>query len=645
MSQQAVDESAEKVTKAQADTAAKQAEFSAKDTALKEKQAEVKQATTALNQSKDELKAYKGINLPANFTPDYYKVLSEAEKVKMEKEALEMNKDFPMTEKEEAEKSATMINIYNPTAEQKQYMSDYFVGLLNAVREKFGLQPLKVSNQAIKFSWDVAKYVDSKVPGHDEKAINKAAKENGFKEYPGLNYYENLSGGYFQPKDGVITLLDFEKAARDTLIDMLFNDGRMSYGHTESLLRADKTNTAIALSEENDGFESGKIHIIGYAPNKLVDPATYEAGTVPTFKSKEAIQKEIAEKETKLAQAKEAEKSAEKEKATVFSELHLLKQEQTAVEKELASKKAKLTEAQTAFTKSDTAYKEKVGQRTAAEKTLATLVDKLSKIQAFLDTKEAILQDGEVRVVRAKESVSTSEKVLKEKQADQKAEAIVLAHLTDIQKQRQAELTKVKQKLVASQQALSRLENAQPNYESAVKKLEEAEMKLDKVKAEYQASVKRLAQLKEERSIANDTYKQAQAMLDKEVQYLAILASDLQSAKEQKEKEELQQQIAQEQARLEKEASQKEMSMQGVTSAKKENPVMAMSSRKGDMKKETKQAKTPMMKKAKNVEKSNVLPNTGEERNEGMFFGGLAIFAGLLGLASADLKRRYKKAK
>ena len=67
---------------------------------------------------------------------------------------------------------------------------------------------------------------------------------------------------------------------------MLFNDGRMGYGHTESLLQADKTNTAIALSGRKSRFSSGKIHIIGYNQSRLVDQNTYEEGSVPVFKAK-----------------------------------------------------------------------------------------------------------------------------------------------------------------------------------------------------------------------------------------------------------------------------------------------------------------------------------------------------------------------
>lgn len=261
--QTVVTTSQEKVADAKADTAAKQADLTAKENALKDKQTATKQAQNTLDSSKEELKGHKGINLPANFTPDYYKKLSEQEKQAMEKEALALNKVFPENQADAA-KATEMIDIKNPTEKQKKQMSDYFVGLLNDVREKLGLQKLKVSSQNIKFAWDNAKYTNPNEIGHDENAINKAAKENGFKEYPGQNFYENLSGGYFQPKDGKISVLDFERAAREALVDMLFNDGRMGYGHTESLLQADKTNTAIALSEENHGFSSGKIHIIGY---------------------------------------------------------------------------------------------------------------------------------------------------------------------------------------------------------------------------------------------------------------------------------------------------------------------------------------------------------------------------------------------
>ncbi|WP_338468844.1 SEC10/PgrA surface exclusion domain-containing protein [Enterococcus faecalis] len=642
--QTVVTTSQEKVADAKADTAAKQADLTAKENALKDKQAATKQAQNTLDSSKEELKGHKGINLPANFTPDYYKKLTEQEKQVMEKEALALNKVFPENQADAA-KATEMIDIKNPTEKQKKQMSDYFVGLLNDVREKLGLQKLKVSSQNIKFAWDNAKYTNPNEIGHDENAINKAAKENGFKEYPGQNFYENLSGGYFQPKDGKISVLDFERAAREALVDMLFNDGRMGYGHTESLLQADKTNIAIALSEENHGFSSGKIHIIGYNQSRLVDQNTYEEGSVPVFKSKETLQKEVATNQEKLATAQQAESDAQQARSASQQALNTAKTTQATAEKGLSVHKVTLANLQVVATKSTTNYEEKVRQTATAEKSLQQIKDQLATINELIQNRAAVLEKAKANVAEAQAIEQTSANVLKEKQAALKAEEIVLAHLTDISNQREADLVKAKDQLVASKNALLRLENAQPNYEKAVKKLTEAEMKLDKIQADYQASIERLAQLKEEQSVANETYKQAKATLDKEVQYLAMLVSDLQAAKEQQAKEALQQQVVQEQKRLAMEAQQKEMPIQVATSTKKGEQLLTMATptRQVENKKAAKTSVSPTSYKAMKAGKSSLLPSTGEETNQGMIALGLAIFAGLLGLASADLKRRYKK--
>ncbi|WP_279264813.1 SEC10/PgrA surface exclusion domain-containing protein, partial [Enterococcus faecalis] len=493
--------------------------------------------------------------------------------------------------------------------------------------------------------WDNAKYTNPNEIGHDENAINKAAKENGFKEYLGQNFYENLSGGYFQPKDGKISVLDFERAAREALVDMLFNDGRMGYGHTESLLQADKTNIAIALSEENHGFSSGKIHIIGYNQSRLVDQNTYEEGSVPVFKSKETLQKEVATNQEKLATAQQAESDAQQARSASQQALNTAKTTQATAEKGLSVHKVTLANLQVVATKSTTNYEEKVRQTATAEKSLQQIKDQLATINELIQNRAAVLEKAKANVAEAQAIEQTSANVLKEKQAALKAEEIVLAHLTDISNQREADLVKAKDQLVASKNALLRLENAQPNYEKAVKKLTEAEMKLDKIQADYQASIERLAQLKEEQSVANETYKQAKATLDKEVQYLAMLVSDLQAAKEQQAKEALQQQVVQEQKRLAMEAQQKEMPIQVATSTKKGEQLLTMATptRQVENKKAAKTSVSPTSYKAMKAEKSSLLPSTGEETNQGMIALGLAIFAGLLGLASADLKRRYKK--
>ncbi|MEB7428268.1 SEC10/PgrA surface exclusion domain-containing protein, partial [Enterococcus faecalis] len=352
------------VADAKADKAVKQVDLTAKENVLKDKQAATKQAQNTLDNSKEELKGHKGINLPANFTPDYYKKLSEQEKHAMEKEALALNKVFPENQADAA-KETEMINVKNPTEKQKQQMSDYVVGLINDVREKLGLQKLKISNQAMKFAWDVAKYDNPKEFNHDVNAINRAAKENGFKEFPGQNFYENLSMGRFTTQEGKVSMYDFEKAARNALVSMLMNDGHSGYSHLDSLLDANETNMAVSISGDLNDI-SAKIHIISYNKSKLVEANTYEEGTAPVFKSKETLQKEVTANQEKLAAAQQAELGAQKDKNASQQALNTAKAAQATAEKELSVHKATLANLQAVATKSTTNYEEKARQTATA---------------------------------------------------------------------------------------------------------------------------------------------------------------------------------------------------------------------------------------------------------------------------------------
>ncbi|MDU7773069.1 MAG: SEC10/PgrA surface exclusion domain-containing protein, partial [Enterococcus faecalis] len=603
--QSVVTTSQEKVTDAKADTAAKQADLTAKENALKDKQAATKQAQNTLDSSKEELKGHKGINLPANFTPDYYKKLSEQEKQAMEKEALALNKVFPENQADAA-KATEMIDIKNPTEKQKKQMSDYFVGLLNDVREKLGLQKLKVSSQNIKFAWDNAKYTNPNEIGHDENAINKAAKENGFKEYPGQNFYENLSGGYFQPKDGKISVLDFERAAREALVDMLFNDGRMGYGHTESLLQADKTNTAIALSEENHGFSSGKIHIIGYNQSRLVDQNTYEEGSVPVFKSKETLQKEVATNQEKLATAQQAESDAQQARSASQQALNTAKTTQATAEKELSVHKAALANLQAVETKSTTNYEEKVRQTATAEKSLQQTKDQLVTINELIQNRAAVLEKA---LDLAKENLNQKQVSLK-----------------------------------TSTRSLTRLENAQPTYEKAVNELNKAEAAVVQAQEAYENSLKSLEELKEQQAVATLAYTQAQEDLSNaklELQQYQGILRDLEAQQaEQRRQEALQDQVAKEQQRLEREAKQQQMLVASATSADKTPGLQQLSFSKQKEQPKAQALTHSEPRKTKQVAKSQEsLPQTGEQQSIWLTIMGLFMAVGAISFKNKKRKK------
>lgn len=653
-----VEKSEEELTKLEQNETAKRVEINEKNKDIEAKTAAKTAAEQAETKAVEALHSYKGINLPDNFTPDYYKVLSEADKVKMEKEALEMNKEFPATAQEEAEKSAIMINIYNPTQEQKQYMSEYFVGLLNEVREKFGLQPLKVSNQAIKFAWDVAKYSGTKVYTHDKKAINMAAKENGFIEYPDQNFYENLSGGYYQIHDSRVSLLDFEKSARKTLVDMLFDDGDMMYGHTESLLQADKTNTAISLSGENNSI-TGKIHIIGYAPDELVDPANYEEGVVPAFKSKETLEQELAAVQKQVADADKALNTAKQEKNNLLTDLQTAKKGQEQTKQVILAKRALLTKAEAEYNSSKATHDETVRQLTEAETGLRTTTERLGTINDIIMNRLAVIRGAETAVDEAKKSEALSAETLKEKQAAQAKEEEQLATVKQALAIANTALQEAQTHLKESQQFAARLENAQPMLEKAEEALEKAKVSLEKAKEAQKASLEKLEVLKETQKVTHETYVQAKAVYETEKAKLDALEKEVQAEKDKQAKLALQEQVAKEHARLEALAqAKKEQKMSQVSNGEQptmtdskvstmaHSSVKSMATQEEKGKAETKETPKTMTRaayRAMKTEKSSILPMTGEERSNGMIFAGLAVFAGLLGLASTDLKRKYNK--
>ncbi|OSM32321.1 surface exclusion protein, partial [Enterococcus faecalis] len=478
--------SQEKVADAKADTAAKQADLTSKENALKDKQAATKQAQNTLDSSKEELKGHKGLNLPANFTPDYYKKLTEQEKQAMEKEALALNKVFPENQADAA-KVTEMINVKNPTEKQKQQMSDYVVGLINDVREKLGLQKLKISNQAMKFAWDVAKYDNPKEFDHDVNAINRAAKENGFKEFPGQNFYENLSMGRFTTQEGKVSMYDFEKAARNALVSMLMNDGHSGYSHLDSLLDANETNMAVSISGDLNDI-SAKIHIISYNQTKLVEANTYEEGTAPVFKSKETLQKEVATNQEKLATAQQAESDAQQARSASQQALNTAKTTQATAEKELSVHKATLANLQAVATKSTTNYEEKVRQTAAAETNLQQTKDQLATINELIQNRAVVLEKAKTKVADAQAIEQTSAKVLKEKQEAQKAEENTLNSLKEVLDLAKENLNQKQVALKTSTRSLARLENAQPTYEKAVNELNKAEAAVVQAKEAYENS-------------------------------------------------------------------------------------------------------------------------------------------------------------
>ncbi len=485
----------------------------------------------------------------------------------------------------------------------------------------------------MKFAWDVAKYDNPKEFDHDVNAINRAAKENGFKEFPGQNFYENLSMGRFTTQEGKVSMYDFEKAARNALVSMLMNDGHSGYSHLDSLLDANETNMAVSISGDLNDI-SAKIHIISYNQSKLVETNTYEEGTAPVFKSKETLQKEVATNQEKLATAQQIESDAQQARSASQQALNTAKTTQATAEKELSVHKATLANLQAVATKSTTNYEEKVRQTATAEKSLQQTKDQLVTINELIQNRAAVLEKAKTKVADAQAIEQTSAKVLKEKQEAQKAEENTLNSLKEVLDLAKENLNQKQVALKTSTRSLTRLENAQPTYEKAVNELN-TEAAVVQAQEAYENSLKSLEELKEQQAVATLAYTQAQEDLSNaklELQQYQGILRDLEAQQaEQRRQEALQDQVAKEQQRLEREAKQQQMLVASATSADKTPGLQQLSFSKQKEQPKAQALTHSEPRKTKQVAKSQEsLPQTGEQQSIWLTIMGLFMAVGAI---------------
>lgn len=98
-----------------------------------------------------------------------------------------------------ADTTGQKYDVTNLPLELQTELSQYFAYLVNDVRQQLGQPKLVVNTDAIKFATLVAEKYDKNhdpFSGHDNKAINEAAKEMGYwyNRKNKSNAYENLAG-------------------------------------------------------------------------------------------------------------------------------------------------------------------------------------------------------------------------------------------------------------------------------------------------------------------------------------------------------------------------------------------------------------------------------------------------------------------
>lgn len=431
-----------------------------------------------------------------------------------------------------ADTTGQKYDVTNLPLELQTELSQYFAYLVNDVRQQLGQPKLVVNTDAIKFATLVAEKYDKNhdpFSGHDNKAINEAAKEMGYwyNRKNKSNAYENLAGNspdsaYDLDSNGnstykigdkvELTKSELYKLVAENVNGFIYEGSSNGhYGHAISLVKQPSLGIAFTLSHTDFGFGTvpmiethvlyTPVHDIVNFDKKLLD----ESKNVPDLVIPDKHAAEVADRAaqaalvTATAQAQAAQTRFEQAKA-VYDALVATPRQTAEAEAKLATAKAELVNAQTALTN--------------AEQTLATVTASHAEKVAVLDMAK-VSRDEAVNVLTAAQS--------KLAEANQELAQREVATTTA-----KAKLTELEQALKDAEQAVI---NAKATYEQLVKakaNLETARQAYAKVVAAqdaaqvaYDKAIVALTNAKAQTALSGTKYTNLKAAYDARIAYEA----------------------------------------------------------------------------------------------------------------------------
>lgn len=385
-----------------------------------------------------------------------------------------------------ADTTGQKYDVTNLPLELQTELSQYFAYLVNDVRQQLGQPKLVVNTDAIKFATLVAEKYDKNhdpFSGHDNKAINEAAKEMGYwyNRKNKSNAYENLAGNspdsaYDLDSNGnstykigdkvELTKSELYKLVAENVNGFIYEGSSNGhYGHAISLVKQPSLGIAFTLSHTDFGFGTvpmiethvlyTPVHDIVNFDKKLLD----ESKNVPDLVIPDKHAAEVADRAaqaalvTATAQAQAAQTRFEQAKA-VYDALVATPRQTAEAEAKLATAKAELVNAQTALTN--------------AEQTLATVTASHAEKVAVLDMAK-VSRDEAVNVLTAAQSK--------------------LAEANQELAQREVATTTAKAKLTEVEQALKDAEQAVINAKATYEQLVTAKANLEAARQAYAQAV------------------------------------------------------------------------------------------------------------------------------------------------------------
>lgn len=445
-----------------------------------------------------------------------------------EDESRKLNADYLSTFTPDT--TGQKYDVTNIPLELQTELSQYFAYLVNDVRQQLGTSKLVVNTDAIKFATLVAEKYDKNhdpFSGHDNKAINEAAKEMGYwyNRKNKSNAYENLAGNspdsaYDLDSNGnstykigdkvELTKSELYKLVAENVNGFIYEGSSNGhYGHAISLVKQPSLGIAFTLSHTDFGFGTVPMietHVL-YTPvhdlvnfdKKLLD----ESKNVPDLAIPDKQAAEVADRAaqaalvTATAQAQAAQTRFEQAKAT-YDALVATPRQTAEAEAKLVTAKAELANAQTALETS--------------ENTLATVTASHADKVAALDMAKAS-RDEAVNVLAAAQSkLAEANQELTQREV---ATTVAKAKLAELEQA----LKDAEQAVIDAKATYEQLVSAKANLEAARQAYAQAVTAQEAAQAAYDKAMVVLTNTKAQTALSGTKYTNLKAAYDARIAY------------------------------------------------------------------------------------------------------------------------------
>ena len=420
-------------------------------------------------------------------------------------------------------------DVTNLPLELQTELSQYFAYLVNDVRQQLGQPKLVVNTDTIKFATSVAEKYDKNhdpFSGHDNKAINEAAKEMGYwyNRNNTTNAYENLSGNipdsaYDLDSDGnstykigdkvELTKSDLYKLVAENVNQFIY-EGRSNghYGHAISMVTQPSVGISFTVAHTDEGF--GTVPMI--ETHVLCTPLTDKRTGGPLLDASKNVpdlvipDKQAAEVADRAAQAALVTATAQAQAAqTRFEQAKAAYDALVATPRQTAEAEAKLTTAKAELVNAQTAL-------TNAEQTLATVTASHADKVAALDMAKAS-RDEAVNVLAAAQSkLAEANQELTQREV---ATTVAKAKLAELEQA----LKDAEQAVIDAKATYEQLVSAKANLEAARQAYAQAVTAQEAAQAAYDKAMVVLTNAKAQTALSGTKYTNLKVAYDARIAY------------------------------------------------------------------------------------------------------------------------------